>query len=240
MVKKWVIFASLLLASAANAQTLKLVTEDYPPYGYREAGIYKGASVEQVELMMKGAGLEYSIEMMPWARALALAETDDLTCVFTTVHNAERDRRFKWVEPLLVDRTVLIRKTGSGVNPATLAEAAGFVVGTQLGDFTEDLLTAKNFRKIDLASDFDLTLKKLLNGRIDLMPISEKYFDKLKRGGVGVDSVLLLSEEIYSLACNDGVADEDIGKMQASLKKLIDDGTQDKLFHKYGLDQRSN
>lgn len=243
--KKWVIAASLLLAfllfgPAAHAQPLKLVTEDYPPYSYREAGVYKGAGVEQVELTMKDAGLDYSIEMMPWARAFALAETTDLTCVFATVHNAERDSRFKWVEPLMVDRTVLIRKTGSGINPATLADAAKLIVGTQLGDFTVGLLKAKNFTKIDLASDITLTLKKLLNGRIDLMPISERYYGKLKRDGVAVDNVLLLSEQVNSVACNKGVADEDIGKMQASLKKLIDDGTQDRLFHKYGLDQQSN
>ena len=238
--RKWIVFVSLLLVSAAQAEPLKLVTEEYPPFSYREAGVYKGASIDQVDLLMKDASLEYSIEMMPWARALALAESEGMTCVFTTVHNEERDKHFKWVEPLLIDRTLLVRKSGSNVNPATLAEATKFVVGTQRGDFTADLLKAKNFAKIDLASDFNLTLKKLLNGRIDLMPISEKYFDKIKREGVGVDNILLLSEQIYSIACNKNVPDADIGKMQASLKKLIDNGTQDALFHKYGLDQQSD
>jgi polar amino acid transport system substrate-binding protein len=239
-VKKWIVLVSLLFATTADAQTLKLLTEEYPPYSYREEGIYKGASVDQVKLIMKDVGIAYTIEMMPWARALALTETQDMTCIFSTVHNAERDKRFKWVEPLLIDRTVLIRKRGSQVNPATPADAAKFIVGTQRGDFTVDILKAKNFTKLDLASDLTLTLKKLINGRIDLMPISEKYYDKLRREGVDVENVMVLTEQVNSLACNKSVPDEDIRKMQASLTKLIDKGMQDALFHKYGLDLQSN
>lgn len=230
----------MLLATVAHAEPLKLVTEEYPPFSYREAGAYKGSSIEQVDILMKDAGLQYSIEMMPWARALALAETQDMTCIFTTVHNQERDKRFKWVEPLLVDRTVLIRRSGSDVKPGTLAEATKFVVGTQRGDFTADLLKEKNFSKIDLASNFNLTLKKLLAGRVDLMPVSEKYYDKLKREGAQVDNVLVLTEQIYSIACNKSVGDQDIAKMQTSLNRLIHDGTQDRLFRQYGLEQQSN
>jgi polar amino acid transport system substrate-binding protein len=235
--RKWIVFIGLFLAGAVQAQPLKLLTEEYPPFSYREAGIYKGASIDQVNILMKNAGLEYSIEMLPWARALMLAETQEATCVFITVHNEERDKRFKWVEPLLVDHSVLIRKTGSGVNPATLAEATKFVVGAQRGDFAVDVLKADNFTRIDLATDLNLTLKKLLNGRIDLMPISERYFDKLKRDDVHVDKVLVLSKQIYSMACNRSVPDADIARMQAGLKTLIDNGTQDVLLRKYGLDK---
>ena len=91
-----------------------------------------------------------------------------------------------------------------------------------------------------MASDFNLTLKKLLADRIDLMPVSEKYYDKLKREGVHVETVLLLTEQIYSIACNKSVADQDIARMQTSLNRLIHDGTQDRLFRQYGLDQQSN
>lgn len=238
--KIWIVFASFFLASVAHAQSLKLVTEEYPPFSYRESGVYKGSSIDQVELLMKDADIDYSIEMMPWARALMLAETQDMTCVFTTVHSEERDKRFKWVEPLLIDRTVLIGKSGSKIRPATIEDATKFVVGTQRDDFAADLLKARHFAKVDLASALDLTLKKLLNGRIDLMPISEKYFSKLKREGVAVDRILLLAEQINSIACNKSVPDRDIARMQASLKKLIDDGTQEALFRKYGLDGQSN
>lgn len=235
------LIASLLalLATSAFAEPLKLVTEEYPPYSFREGAILKGSSIDQVNVMMKDAGLDHTVEIMPWARALALAEKQPDHCVFTTTHNAERDPHFKWVEPLLAGRTLLIRRAGAPVNPQSLDEAKQFLVGTTRNDFTADMLKAKDFKRVDLATDFNLTLKKLMLGRVDLMPIAEDYYVKLRRDGTQIEKVLVLSEQIYSVACNKAVPDEEIRKMQASLDKLIADGTQSALFKKYGLDIES-
>ncbi|ODR92745.1 substrate-binding periplasmic protein [Sinorhizobium alkalisoli] len=224
-----------LLPFQAQAAELKMVTESYPPFNFREGDTYKGASVEQVRLLMEDAGIDHTMEMMPWARALFLAENHEMHCVFTTVHNQERDRRFKWVEPLLTSRTVLIRKSGSTANPKSLEEAKAFRVGTQRDDFTQTILEQNGFPRIDLAADLQLTLKKLMTGRIDLMPISEKYYVSLRRDGQPIEATLILAEDIYSIACNPSVPDELIGRMQKSLDKIIADGTQQRLFEKYGL-----
>jgi|EndMetStandDraft_4_1072995.scaffolds.fasta_scaffold223503_2 polar amino acid transport system substrate-binding protein len=228
-----------LLATTAYAEPLKLVTEDYPPYSFRDGAILKGSSIDQVNLLMEDAGLNHTVEIMPWARALALAEKQPDYCVFTTTHNAERDPNFKWVEPLLAGRTLLIRKTGAAVNPQNLDDAKQFLVGATRDDFTADILRAKDFKRVDLATDFNLNLKKLMLGRIDLMPIAEDYYVKLRRDGTEIEKVLVLSEQIYSVACNKAVPEETITKMQKSLDKLISDGTQAALFKKYGLDIES-
>lgn len=227
------------LATTAFADPLKLVTEEYPPYSYRDGAILKGSSIDQVNLLMKDAGLDHTIEIMPWARALVLAEKQTDHCVFTTTHNAERDPHFKWVEPLLAGRTLLIRKTGASVNPENLDDAKQFLVGATRDDFTADILRAKEFKRVDLATDFNLNLKKLMLGRIDMMPIAEDYYVKLRHDGTEIEKVLVLSEQIYSVACNKAVPDETIAKMQKSLDKLIADGTQAALFKKYGLDIES-
>jgi len=225
----------LVLVVPAQAQTIKLDTEEYPPFNYREDNAYKGSSVEQVKLLMQDAGLDYTIEMMPWARALSLATTQQDHCVFSTVHNAERDPKFKWVEPLLTNRTVLVRKAGSGVNPSTIEEAKAYSVGTQRDDYTQTILEAHQFPKVDLAVDQTLSLKKLLSGRIDLMPVSEDYFMVLKRQGKAVEVALVLTEDVFSIACNPGISDEVVATMQSSLDKLIADGTQAMIFEKYGV-----
>lgn len=227
------------LATSAVAEPLKLVTEDYPPYAFRENGVLRGTSVEQIELMMKATGQDHTIEMMPWARALTLAETRPMYCVFTTTHNAERDGKFKWVEPLLSGRTLLVRRAGSSVKPADLKAASGYLVGATRDDFTVDILKAEGFAKLDLVTDFNLSLKKLLAGRIDMMPMAEDYYGKLRRENVAIERVLVLSEQIFSLACNRSVPDAEIARMQTALGKLIEDGTQADLFRKYGLEIES-
>ncbi len=224
-----------LLSGTAHAETLRLLTEEYPPYNFSENGAVKGASVEQAELMMKALGTEYSLEILPWARALSLTENQPWTCLFTTGHDEERDKRFKWVEPLLADRMVMVRKAGSGVNPSNIEEAKRFTVGTQRDDFSANYLKKHSFPKIDLAADMETTEKKLLNGRIDLMMTSEKTFETMRDQGQPLESALLLEGKLYGLACNLNLSDELIAKMQAELDTLIANGTQDRIFAKYGL-----
>lgn len=226
---------ALLLSGTANAQTLRLLTEEYPPYNFSKNGIISGAAVEQAELMMKALGRPYSLEILPWARALSLAENQPWTCVFTTGHDEERDKRFKWVEPLLIDRMVMLRKAGSGVNPANIEEAKRFTVGTQRGDFSGTYLQNHAFPKIDLAADMETTVKKLLVGRIDLMVTSEKTFEAMRDEGKALEPALVLEGKLYGFACNLGLPDAVVEKMQAELEKLIADGTQDQIFVKYGL-----
>lgn len=226
---------SMTFAGAACAETIHFTTEDYPPYNFREGGEYRGVGYEQTVSLMKDVKADYTIEMMPWARALQLAESEKTHCVFTTAHIAERDKRFKWVEPLAIDRNVMIANKASGIKPRSIEEARQYVVGTQRNDYTQDLLERNAFPKIDLATDLKLTFKKLMSGRIDLMPISEKYYEDLKAEGNAIEALFILSEQKFSIACNIDFPDALLVEMQAGLDKLIADGRQKAIFEKYKM-----
>lgn len=232
--KKLLLLAFLILPAAASAQTVSFTTEDYAPFNYRDGKVIKGATVEQVEKVMADIGVDYTIEMMPWARAYTLAQSTPMTCVFATAHNGLRDPLFKWVEPLLIDRNILIKAKNSAVTADNLDEAKKYLVGTWREDYTETTLKEKGFPKLDVASDFNATMRKLLGGRIDMMPISELYFDKLKQDQP-LEMVTVLSSQPMGIACQKDFPDDLLRKMQASLDKLIADGTQKQIFLKYGL-----
>ncbi|KQV28492.1 ABC transporter substrate-binding protein [Rhizobium sp. Root1203] len=234
--KRLLILALLSLPSftSAGAAPVSLLTEEYPPFSYREGKAMKGASIEQVDRMMTAAGIDYTVEMMPWARAYSLAQTTPMTCVFTTAHNAKRDSKFKWVEPLLVDNNILIAKTGSGISAMDLEEAKKYTIGTQREDYTETVLKEKGFTKLDVTTDFSATLRKLLNGRIDMMPISEIYFDRLKTEQP-LQKVAVLSSQLMGIACEKSFPGDLLARMQTALDSLIADGTQKSIFMKYGL-----
>lgn len=225
---------SICASTQAIAAGVILATEEYPPFSYRDGKTIKGASVEQVEKVMKDAGIDYKIAMMPWARAYSLAQTTPMSCVFTTAHSAKRDPMFKWVEPLLVDRNILITRSGSGVTAKTLEEARQYTIGTQREDYTEVTLKENGFTKLDVATDFNATLRKLLNGRIDMMPISEIYFIKLKTEQP-LEKVTVLSTQPMGIACEKNFPNDLLAKMQEALDKLIADGTQKTIFTRYGL-----
>jgi polar amino acid transport system substrate-binding protein len=229
------IMLSLAAAPVAAADIVHFTTEDYPPYNYRVGSEIRGAGYDQVLLMMKEINVPYTIEMMPWARAIALAESEARHCVFTTAHIPERDKLFKWVEPIAVGRNFMVSHKSSGIKVRNIEEAKSFIVGTQRNDYTQTLLENEGFPKIDLATDLKLTLKKLVTKRIDLMPISEQHFIKLQETGEALEAQFLFSEQKFAIACNANFPDDLLARMQGALDKLIADGTQATIFETYNL-----
>jgi polar amino acid transport system substrate-binding protein len=232
--------ASLLCVSVlwsaslpASAAPLQLLTESYPPYNYQEDGVLKGIAVDLVKAVMADAGIDYEMKIQPWARAYGLALTTVGNCVFSTVHTPERAELFEWVEPLFSTELYLVRKTGSNVNPANLDDAKRYLVGTQLGDYTEGLLKNGGFTRVDLTSEIDLSLKKLIAGRIDLMPMAASMVTSLQKQAVPVEPAVIFTRSVDALACNRKTPPETLQRMRASLKKLIDDGTRAGIFQRY-------
>ncbi len=227
----------LLLAStpASLAQTVHFVTEEYAPFNYSKGGDIVGTSVEQIEAIAEATDIAYTMEIMPWARAMALAEHQPMHCVFTTTHIRERHERFQWVQPLLRDRMVLLKHKGSPIEVHTLEDAAKLRIGAQRDDYSVDLLKSRGFTDIDLASDIDITLGKLLSDRIDLMPTSTTSFESLMNEGQPVEAVMLLDGQIYGLACQKDMPTELILRMQQALDALIRTGEQERIFAAHGL-----
>lgn len=226
---------SLAAAPVAAADIVHFTTEDYPPYNFRVGAEIRGAGYDQVLLMMEEIKVPYTLEMMPWARAIALAETEKMYCVFTTAHIPERDKKFKWVEPIAVGRNFMVSHKSSGIKVANIEEAKRYIVGTQRNDYTQTLLENEGFPKIDLATDLKLTLKKLQSKRIDLMPISEQHYIELQEKGEELEAQFVFSEQKFAIACNANFPEDLLARMQGALDKLIADGTQAEIFETYNL-----
>ena len=228
---------SLAPLSAPLAETLHFVTEEYAPFNYLKDGKVTGIAVEQVEAIARAAGVDYTMEIMPWARAYALAESQPMHCVFTSGYNRERAARFAWVVPLLRDEMVLLKRKDGSKGPAGLREALAMKVGSQRGDFAVEALEDLGFRHIDLAADIHLSLGKLLSGRIDLLPTSTKTFETLVKQGQPVEKAMPMAGQFYGLACHRQTPPDLVGRLQAELDKLILSGEQDRIFTAYGLHQ---
>lgn len=231
---------ALLSHQAAAEEPVAFTTEPYPPLSYQTPdGTQAGVNIDEVAAIMKRAGLSYSIEILPWARALAMAETGHRTCVFSTARTTEREARFKWVSPLSIGVNVLVRRSSSNINPKTLDEAKTFIVGTHRKDYTEDVLRQHGFPKIDISADFDTTLRKLMEGRVDLMPMPRNIFLKLQSQGYQIEKSVILSSQQFGIACNLDTPDDVIARMQAALDTVVADGTEDAIRTRYGVPLRN-
>ena len=229
---------ALMSISSAHATSLVFTTESYPPYSYRSLhGEVLGMSVEQVREIIRSsdADISYTIELLPWARALALAETQPDHCVFVTARTPEREAQFQWVSPLAVTRNFLVSLEDRDIRATSLADLRSYTVGTQREDYTESLLRQNGFQHLDLSASYDFTLSKLLNGRIDLMPMSETVIEQLKDKGTPVAPVVQLAEQTLGIACNKAVSTQIIASLQTSLDRMLSDGRMSDIARAYGV-----
>ncbi|HCD85975.1 MAG TPA: ABC transporter substrate-binding protein, partial [Agrobacterium sp.] len=83
----------LAFANPACAAKLFLTTEVYPPYNLQASdGSVRGVYIEQLKIVLEETGTDYEVTVMPWARAIAMATTQPMHCVFATARTAEREK----------------------------------------------------------------------------------------------------------------------------------------------------
>jgi polar amino acid transport system substrate-binding protein len=212
--------------TAAPTGTIVMLTEEYPPYGFTRGGEIVGSSVDQVRRIMAEVHPDYTLDVMPWARAIATAETSPDTCVFTTTWLPERNDRFKWVLPLNEDMLALVGRTGGRAAPVSIEAAKTSTVAVYRGDSGEIFAKANGFKHLDSAPSLELSLKKLLAGRVDFMLLTTSTVDDLRERGEPLEAIFNVETTRSGIACNPSVPDETIAAMQASLDRLIADGFQ--------------
>lgn len=89
---------TLGFCSAISAETLRVVTEDLPPYQIALDGkAVGGSSVLLVREMLKRAEINVPIEVLPWARAYKIATTLPDVVIFSMARNKEREAHFHWL-----------------------------------------------------------------------------------------------------------------------------------------------
>ncbi len=227
----WMVFS---IALPASAEHLTISTEEYPPYNSRGAnGQPTGVYMDQLKIIFERTGVDYDATILPWARAIASAESEPMHCVVAAARTPQRENLFKWVSPVHTDRNILVALKERPLDVKNIDDAKAYTIGTQRNDYTEALLKSKGFPRVDLSADFDKTLSKLAAGRIDMMPMSESVLKNLVPGQFV--EVMVLAWQNLGMACNLSVPDSLIGKMQAALDDLIKDGTQRRIYEKYGL-----
>lgn len=209
--------------AGARAEPLVLGTEPYPPFIVVENGVISGTSVRLVEAIMKDTGQDYRIEVLPWARAIALARKEPMRCVFAAARTPDREGLFKWVAPFSMSSHHLVAMADSHLQITSMDDAKRHVVGAYRGDFTESRLLQLGFPRIDTATDFEMLLGKLLKHRVDLIPMSDTTFEMLTDQGEKLEKTVLLAEVPLGIACNRTVPDALIARMQANLLALPKD-----------------
>ncbi|MFT5164104.1 MAG: polar amino acid transport system substrate-binding protein, partial [Alteromonadaceae bacterium] len=82
-----------------QAEPLRVVSENMPPYNYRTTeGQLSGPSTEVVRALLASLKISSKIEVMPWARAYKVALTEPNVLIFSIVRTRQREPHFQWLD----------------------------------------------------------------------------------------------------------------------------------------------
>ena len=227
-----------IFAQNVNVDDLVYMTEEFPPYNYTEKNVLKGLSVELLLSIWEEMGFEEQhIKVYPWARGYQLIQKNKNHVLFSMTRTKEREKMFKWVGPIHVDKFVLIGLKDKNIQVNSLEDIKKLRIGTTRDDVAGEILKELgiNVKAVDKVPDMGANVKKLLLGRIDLVSYSERglyNFLKKNRYDTKKFAVVFICKEIGSYyAFSKNIPDSLILRFQQALDKLKFKHTQ--LVNKY-------
>jgi PAS domain S-box-containing protein len=142
----------------------------YPPYEYLDDnGRPAGFSVELTRAIAQVMGLDIEIRLGPWHEMVQALEAGDIDVLQGMYYSAERDQKFDFTQPYIVNHYVSVVRADQGPAPTTVAELAGKVLVAQRGDFALSFLTQHGLKDcLILVEDQEEVLRAVVAGRADV------------------------------------------------------------------------
>ena len=230
-----VTLACLWAASASARPRLVITTESSPPSAMMGETQVIGFATDKIRVIMERVGIDYDIEILPWKRAYLLAQYQVDTCVYSTTRVPERETLFKWVGPTHENDWTLFGRADRDYRIASIEDARKYRIGAYNGDVRSDALIAQGFI-VDTVQDKLANPRKLLVNRIDLWASSVRVGSAIvaENGwGKQIVPVLTFKRTGLYLACNPGVPDALVAKMNATLRAMNSEGVSAAIERKY-------
>ncbi|WP_412460876.1 substrate-binding periplasmic protein [Pseudomonas sp. SC11] len=178
------------LSPLAKAERLRLVSDDWAPYIYRQYGRPAGIDHEVVSEVFKRLGIEVDWQFLPWKRCLAMVEQGLADGIMDTFHVGERESYLIYAsEPLSTVEFVLYQANARPHPVQRLDDLAGLRIGTSPGYTYGNALDDSTRLHREDAPTHEANFGKLMLGRIDLL-ITDRRAGRYLRQQLGLqDSV---------------------------------------------------
>jgi polar amino acid transport system substrate-binding protein len=237
------LFAASLGVSSASAESIVLYgNSEQSPKAWLDAGAPKGFVVEAAVEVLKRAGYEVTVTLLPFARAMQKTTEDGImTGVFLS---AERAKVYDYSTPLVYEDVVIAVGKGKEFAFAKAADLAGKKIGLRDKFFYGDEFTAVIPQvTLDNDSSPSLRAKKLAAGRVDAAlfnPGKTAVLNSAKEAGVSPDDLTVLPKPLARLGNylvvgkNVAGGADTLARVNKAIASANADGTLAKIMAKYG------
>ncbi len=216
-------FGMMGVSQASDFSKLDYLTEEFPPYNFKEGNQAGGIAVDLLMAMAKQANVPLTkgdVRVYSWARAYDMTLKGPNKVLFSTTRAAKREDLFKWAGPIASLRVTLIGKKDAGIEINSADQMKNYKIGVVNEDYGEQLLRDAGVpeKQIDQLTKPDQIAKKLISGRLQLWAYDEiTAFMLIKRNGGDTSqfkSYYVLNEGQLYYALSKDVDDSTVASMQ--------------------------
>jgi polar amino acid transport system substrate-binding protein len=234
----------LIVCASTNTTALELVTLEYPPYEYLENGKVKGVAVQIVQEVFKRMKKPITITLYPWDQSLAMIQKGEADAIFTIFKTPEREAYADYSYEILIPQVVslFVKSDSNIVFDGDLNKISrhtfGVVHTISYGSIFDEAVKKAAIRNIDTSETGEENMKKLLQGRVDIL-VSNRYgaLDIAKKMNA-MDQVKELEPAIQNVPSYIAFSKKRDRKSfrdeyDIILRKIKDDGTYDRIITSY-------
>ncbi|MBG0761157.1 amino acid ABC transporter [Vibrio cidicii] len=181
--KQWTLIGLLVLAllpKSSAAESLRVVTLEYPPYIESKGSQVSGIAVNLVAEIFSNLEIPAEITVLPWARALNYMETGEADAIFTLFKTPQREEFVYFSEQVLFRQNIsLIHNQNSSVNSNDIEQkrfsglSLCVVNKVSYGEYIDSKIKSGAFKTIARQNSAAQCALMLSAGRVDLWVSNE-------------------------------------------------------------------
>jgi len=175
------------LSPMALGERLRLVSDDWAPYVYRDGSRVRGIDYEVTTEVFRRLGVELDWQFLPWKRCLALVEQGQADGVMDIFQVESRKTYMVYpAEPMSDVEFVLFQASDRRHAVRQLNDLAGLTVGTSPGyAYDRAFSESPDFHR-ETAPSHEANFGKLIRGRIDLL-VTDRLVGRYLRRQLGLE-----------------------------------------------------
>ena len=220
-----------------SANQLTWITSQFPPLIWKNAQGPQGYAHVLIEKMAERMGRRVEVGFYPWARILRMVEDGPGCATVPLARTPDREKRFRWLAPLLYTPYVFYGKSGASIDDVEVLRKSR--IGVIRASASRAWLLKQGFTQLIETKDHSDLVRMVNNGSIDAMFAFEEsmagaidaYDYKMEPLRAG----LHLGGANYYIAASLDLSEEEASQWQQAWRELYRDGTLAQLQRQYKI-----
>lgn len=162
----------LSLPSKAQSTKVRITTGEWPPFTSQSL-LHHGFAAHVTKEAFAVSGISVTWGFMPWARAMSLAEHTQSHASIPWLHSPEREQKFYYSEPILIEKRIFYVRTSDNLQWESLTDFHGKTIGAYANaphPLLREKFKTEDLRLLEFPNHL-FAFRALLNGRIDAVVI---------------------------------------------------------------------